>query len=54
MGSNASIYYILAIFEVEKDVLKVLPKWLSITHAELCQFRDVMQKREVVYNESIL
>jgi hypothetical protein len=40
MGSNASIYYILNVFEVEKYVLKVLPKWLPITLAELCRFGD--------------
>jgi hypothetical protein len=40
MGSNASIYYIHNVFEVENDVLKVLPKWLSVTLAELGRFGD--------------
>jgi hypothetical protein len=40
MGSDAPIHDIPNVFEVEKDMLKVLLKWLSMTLAESCRFED--------------
>jgi hypothetical protein len=40
IGSNASIYDIPSVFEVENDALKVFSKRLSVTLAELCRFGD--------------
>jgi hypothetical protein len=40
MGPSASIDDICNIFEVEKDVLKVVSKCLSVTLAELCRVGD--------------
>jgi hypothetical protein len=40
MGPSVSIDDICNSFEVEKDMLKVVSKCLSVTLAELCQVRD--------------